>query len=508
MNLETGYRSFSDYRERRDELRRLVQSLSFSDRRYLFDIITNDAKLDVFGQLPAEICDSIIQHLPLRQCFRARRVSRRWNERLTSLHAINGKLRRWSSSTAPLNSAELTSKANKVAAFTRGSPFSMKQITIPKHAHSLKCRAGYLVWDDMIHGERRQVTSINMESGLEQILMMPNRETIRCIELSATMLVALVDAGRCYVWDLSDSMSVQQPRCLQLENTNGVHLAVSNTSIAFHPFFPQGWRGRQNPPNWPTVRIWDRDSESMTEFGIPHMASARFIVSLTFSLDGRSILLLRQLKQIRQESVRTDKVPYSFYRINLRGEVLSEGLQVIFTYPIPKNLEPADVKFVQGAFDASSVLLHTTNFTTSPWELQYLCYDCENDRLRVDSFNVKAPLLDNSTEAVHVWRDVMYINTRLNIFSSKTILRVIDLGDNKTQTDCHDWPATDVFGGIRSGRKGKLLGDETFLIHLIGNTAYIMCFDKDLRMVDEDVEFRQRRQQELEARFAKRRQLT
>lgn len=130
MNLSTQrYNTHVAHR-----LNGLVDNLTHDQIRELRNAIGGvDLCYDIVAYLPLELSQMILQHLPLYQCFQARRVSRKWKDIISSPSTIDSILHDWYPTTDTRLcipdglSAESAAflKAEHVDAFKTGRPFSM-----------------------------------------------------------------------------------------------------------------------------------------------------------------------------------------------------------------------------------------------------------------------------------------------------------------------------------------------------------------------------------------------
>lgn len=118
-------------------LRSLFLTLSLSELREFRSWIDQvDFHSDILSNLPLEIAHQILGYLPLHQCFRIRRVSKKWFSMLSAPQTVEHLLRFWyPKAEAKLEvpkgltaSAVSSSRAAQVDAFRAGSAFSRMKV--------------------------------------------------------------------------------------------------------------------------------------------------------------------------------------------------------------------------------------------------------------------------------------------------------------------------------------------------------------------------------------------
>lgn len=150
-------------------LRRLFVTLSPHELREFRSWIDQvDFSNDILSNLPLEIAHQVLGYLPLHQCFRIRRVSKKWFSMLSAPQTVEHLLRFWySKAEAKLEvpkgltaSAVSSSRAAQVDAYRSGSAFSRMKVdfrttgyssTYPSSITKIAYADGYIAWISTRH---------------------------------------------------------------------------------------------------------------------------------------------------------------------------------------------------------------------------------------------------------------------------------------------------------------------------------------------------------------------
>ena len=296
------------------------------------------------------------------------------------------------------------------------------------------------------------------------------------------MVVALSSEG-CHVWSLTTGES----HCLRYR-TSSCHqrfVSVSGESLAFaYPIDPGGEFGFE-------VSTWTLKDQRLSRFFVatPTKTSAD---SIMLDSNGETLLLF-------YFALFRSGAPMHFYysRTNLDGDVLAQG--VIETpslesydncseYAVPKE---ANGRAVIWSFASPRGV---RNFS----ELMLICYNFQENCLEIRAHMVDGLGMNiNTASHLFYWKDAAYY---LDYKDECCNFRVVDLQDLTCREAKMDLPISteDLHTEMC---EPLLFGDETFFITTLFLGFSVWCFDKNVQMVNEDIDYKENRQKNIKERL-------
>ena len=187
-----------------------------------------DLHCDITSNAPAEIRDSILQYIPLRQVFRLRRVSRKWYSILSAPETVDNALRTWypeheaRGTTVPSVLETLSPevrasiRAEHVDAFQTGRPFGVADHDFEENSRNVMYdfvaySSGLVVW--LERSSRRTASVLDLRTGRKRCIMTENRGSMDQIVISNLMIAAIGTSGGFYVWNIltEEHFSIRLP---------------------------------------------------------------------------------------------------------------------------------------------------------------------------------------------------------------------------------------------------------------------------------------------------------
>lgn len=234
MALVKAYKGLTNPVEQQAELAELTKSLSFSHARRVTQLLHSDNfRYDIVGRLPPELYQHIFQHLPLYQIFKCRRVSRRWQEILSSDRVTKQGLGQWCPADHASSDVPLTEVARRVDAYQQGKPFSMmifkdiKYNSQEKYTTHVSYADAILAWIGC--EDSRSVEILDIRSEHRKHLFTPNRDELFQIANSSTIAAVLSKSAKCYIWRLDDGTLL---RTVQFDSASFQTLLIVKSTFA------------------------------------------------------------------------------------------------------------------------------------------------------------------------------------------------------------------------------------------------------------------------------------
>ena len=450
-----------------------------------------DLRCDFIAKLPLEISQMILQCLPLYQVFQARRVSSKWNQILKSNETVEPLLRHW----YPKHDLDLalripdglsaesvaSFKAEHIDAHRSGRAFSYAYYAVGNtpdfmHSGSLAYAFGVVAWIDETDSD--MVRSFDLMTGQKSSFVSEARTSIRELAISSSMVVAF-GSGRCHVWTLGtrDVYHVRLP-----SDRDGT-LLVSRESLAV-VLFHSDYRFE--------VVTWTLKCQKTSSFSVPRSAQNVIDPIRKVMLDdrGESFLVF-----LRSRDPLDEKVLFHYIRTSLNGDVLSEG---VIETPNAKDYEDVGICKLKESNGKALVWLYgkTSRVGIEISELMLICYNFRNNQLEVRNHVVEG-LRTNS----HTRSDLNYLQNALHYLDFEDGhrgLRVIDLEHLNCTESKIDIPAYDQHFDRQLQEEDDdlvlfVFGDETFFIAIFDQGFCVWCFDKNVRMANEDPTYKEER---------------
>ena len=311
----------------------LAKALTHNQIRELRAAIDMELHCDLLIKLPAEIRDMILQLLPLRQCFQARRVSRAWYDVLSECEAVHAALRWWfpdshrfeptPSMPEGLSSADVANAiAEQVNAFRTCKPFSSRHYWFDDFPKTTCGRYaayadGCVAWVDRTSS--RKIWLFKLQEGLKAGLVTSDRSSLDVVAISSAMVAAVGTSGKCHVWELATGQrfSFRIPS----SRVNSLIVIGEVLAIAWDRKARDGWRNDQYIGE---IVMWDLKSQSARSILIDPepddgSISLRFIRN-KLSIDTRNSTIMIT-DQVFSEGL-LQPFHINFRQISFGGEVL------------------------------------------------------------------------------------------------------------------------------------------------------------------------------------------
>ncbi|KAL8735881.1 MAG: hypothetical protein Q9181_002630 [Wetmoreana brouardii] len=486
-----------------------------------------DFRFDIISHLPIELLCSVFQHLDIYQAFQLRRVSRRWLQSLSAPKLVESLLRPWFAiGDVDLRippdlsyEAALALKAEHVDAFTTGNPYSVVQGDL-ELAIAAGC-TGFdrslvayshrrLAWVDGLNG---RVHVRNLEFDQETLYTPPNREKATKIDLSTDIVAMTTTSGKCYAWDCATSA----PASVRLPSAAHGGLFVSGSSLAIvHRTEAQGQVG---------VTTWSLHSCQTRSFHIPLRGKLR---SQSRKPSYRVYMTADSVLFVERKRGPPDEV--FFTRCTLDGKVLAQGTSGLLHRTFrtgyvdimaysqhsrtkTKSLESLDRILVRDEQDDSLQALRKTVAKGTRGIIR-LIYDLRHDKFlnqeecAIPCKNIE---LHHTENYWYIWKSMAFRFAQDGWNDPGSIalnLQSRDVTNHYMQRFSAFTCRSENEGWLsQRGRPGSpdtsfvgrapawFWGDEIFMVRVFPNGFTAFCFDKHITMPDEDLNFRQQREQ-------------
>lgn len=463
---------------------------------------------DIVAELPLEIVQKIFHYLPLHQCFKAQRVSRRWRKVLAAPQTIECLIQPWypkgeTDLCIPNNlshEATLNLKAEHIDAFQTGHPFSMSILDrMPDHVGEIVYAHGILAWINLDPSEHvgRYIEILDLKPNLRRYLMSEDRTSFRTIAISSSIIAALDLMGRCHVWDINHP---DIKYLLQLPSARFNRIVASGPGLAI-TFSQYGSKKME-------IFTWSSRSMIAHSFSLPLQPHCECNISL--SPNEESLFLFQITRSVRCDSPGAHRDVYALYFTHMsfdgqiRGQEQFEWLSSMYSVTTTNRTDRLVVaKTVEGNSTATLWLFPHSFPRPAP---QHHSYDMRIVRIYFDfertSFEVEERVFAGSAGykygAVNtfIWKDIMYWGgladecTRIIDFKESTYEKtklVTNLSLYRKESDIG--APSEV--NLNQNGKEICLGDETFLVHMDRSGCWkVWCFDKNIQMPNEDLGYR------------------
>ena len=474
----------------------LVDSLTHDQIRELRNAIGGvDLCYDIVAELPLELSQMILQHLPLHQCFQARRVSRKWKKITSSPSTIDCVLQHWYPTTdtglcipggISAGSAAFL-KAEHVDAFKTGRPFSMMTHDLHQFhdgvdAEKFAYAEGVIAWIDPIY--TYAIKALDLRTRIEGEFLTDNRCIVTHVAMSSSILAGLSPSARCYVWDLSTLDQIS----LRLPSADFDDLTVSGTTLAIASF-----RMRITPRV--EVVTWDLRNRTTQSFFVSSFSKQPENIDLwqmTIDRQGESVIFF---ETTYHGDISSLPEQLHFTRTNLKGDVLARGSLGLGC------VVDAICHNVASFFDidGSGTPWVFSGFPQGPRDIRKaqevfrISFNFDKNRFETGKYKLnESPERIDWTARFFSWKDVMYSSTTITnrrygvIDLRESCLHSIDMAPRVVLPD--SWKDAESSWILEGG--GLLLGDEIFLVHVLPSGFYAWCFDKNVRMANENFKFK------------------
>ena len=476
-----------------------------------------DFRCDILSKVPLEIAYSILEYLPLHQCFRIRRVCKGWFRMLSAEQTVRFLLRFWypkheacSQLAVPDGvspSAASSSIAEHVDAYRTGSAFSMlkgfwriaSQESIGAHVAYAN---GILAWIDHRNDEIRIRHII---SGLRERWVLEDGENLSHISMSASVLAAVTNAGICYVFNMADDQVQRFP----LTSTSVQGLTVSGDSVAIL------YDRSPSESMHVEMSIWTPGRQNSVQcrvklHGLPSGETSRHDRKIMIGTRKDCLVMFERCVELRR---------FYFTRFGLDGQLQAQGsLEGFDETRFTRHSESSVPSDINGcAIVWSYIQDHTEAKESSSYdELVQIQYDPQRDELRLKRNVYRRTWWARTFSSLFFWKDVAYC--RSAVLSEFSVM-IFDLTEDSIKDAVTLGTSSDSFfsnpHGLRRTRslderyimQTQFLGDEDFLINIDTSGFVIWCFNGNVKMAHEDKDYAEHRQKDIQGRLEGRREL-
>lgn len=485
----------------------LVKVLSHQQIRELRTTIEElDFHCDIIAKLPLEISQLILQYLPLYQIFRARRVSPKWRQVLSSAYTEELLLQDWYpkcdvdqdlQTPTGLSAKSVASfKAEHIDAYRTGHAFGYARHEWDRSAYNVNLHLvayadGVMAWVDK---RDYSVKLLDFQTGEKWSFMPEARNSLYAIAMSSSM-VAVLGLARCDIWTFrtGDHYSLRFPSARSKIAVSGESLVIVRLTWLYQPSC------RAEVITW---RLRDQKTSSLL-LTISH-EEIRLLSEFKIMLDHKaeSLLLVTRLHTCQDHQ----STHFFYIRTSLNGDVLSQGS---IETPDPRDYHYCSQNVVPKEANGNAVIWSfvkgqgRVSGGDEVSELMLIGYNFRQDRLEVRMQVITG--LCNKADIVYdlfVWKDVAYF---LEDRNNCPILRVIDLQEStSTEARMNFSVHTRKFDSrTHDGEEieALALGDETFLINAFAQGFCVWCFDANVRMFNEEIAYKEERKSNRERRF-------
>ena len=514
-------------------MRGLARHLTYDHFRTLFlakdsSVVDNldwSFHYDIVAGLPVEISQKIFLYLPLYQCFQAQRVSRRWRELLSAPQTMECLIRWWYPrgetdlciSDGLSIEAVMNLKAEHIDAFRTGHPFSKSTLSgVPDVSPILPIKGiayagGVLAWIDPSPFDRicRYIETLDLKTYLRRYFCAEDRTSFHTIAITSSIIAALDLIGRCHVWDITHR---DRRYLLQLPSAKYDSMEASSTALAIAS-------SGQNKDGKIEIFTWSSQSMKSQVLLLPlHLAPqmnsspksksasrpvrARLSHDWKIMLDpkGESLFLFQMLRSqhyVASDSPR-DLFDLYFTRMSLDGQIRAQGQSewLSSTYSASTDRDWFEKTRTVEVNNFATLwffypLMRASASDSQPCDMivTRIGFNFERCSLEVEEKNLGSAgtglyYIDRPL----IWKDIVYWGD-----PALTNSRIVDFREStcaKTKL-ASKWPFEFCEGIV------KFIGDETFLILVGAKDWKVWCFDKNIQMANEDLEYREARSKRL-----------
>ena len=506
-----------------DRLRGLAKHLTYDHFRTLLSAKNSSVvgrlgcfcHFDIIAALPLEIVQKIFLLLPLHQCFKSQRVSRRWHKVLSAPQTMQCLIQWWYPSgetdlCIPDNlsiEATLNLKAEHIDAFRTGHPFSKSSLDDMPHRRKGTVYAhGMLAWINLEPSEHigRSIEILELRTHLRRHLMSEDRSSFHTIAISSSIIAALDLVGRCHVWDIH---LTENNYMLKLPSARYYRIVASGRALAIA--CDQHESGKLDVVTWSAQTMMTRS------FVLPlhpiQLSSLRdWNIMLNPKKESLFLFQIIRSKRYYLSISRRDLYVLYFTHTSLDGQICGQGQSewLSNTYNATTNLDDDLIMTNTVEVNGTATLWLSKRLFPRP-EPDYgfnhfyevviirICFNFERT-----SFEIEERAFAGSGPHKHcivhplIWKEIMCWGD-----PSNTCTRLI----NFKESTCEQTKlASNLLLNYGEGDTGvasepnfdpneeeMCLGDETFLVHIDPSGCWkVWCFDKNIQMPNEDLGYR------------------
>ena len=464
-------------------------------------------RFDIIGHLPSELVILVCRHLDISEAYRCRRVSPKWFELLSSEVVLNALLAVWrlsgdfrlkfSQGTTPKQTLDLIAEHQN--AFRCGIAFSRLRMTMSRDATAgglcFSYSRGYLAWLD-IRGFSARIVVHHIESGKRSYRVMSEREHVRSVVISSTLLVAVSYSAKCYIWA---HQSDKDPCTVHLPSVPETPIRVTADSVVMLLHDDSDCSTKDIRRSIIIIRC-TVDEEKLLSFGSnqPVHATTRQVLiplrdhaalpHITIDRTGQHIIVVYRLGYHCNSSVH-------LIQFDCLGNVEFEScIQDLHNRPFggfTLNVKESFGAKPESLFNIWSLSRVSTEDTKSSdrnsgsqlFEYSHVVYSPSQRKLKIQSrkiLELKAPLLCSGLE--FLWKGVLFFNINAKHAGQEVNeMHVFDIeGDKGRIFDSQQGRSP------ASCQVNQLHGDETFIVRQSPGNVDVWCFDKYQHMAGAD----------------------
>ena len=346
---------------------------------------------------------------------------------------------------------------------------------------------GVMAW---IAGDHHSlVKSLDLRTGQKRSFLSGDRTLLVALAMSSSMVVALSLEG-CHVWSLTSG----ENHFLRYRGSDFAAGFVSVSDKSFACAYPKYATGEEHGFNVLTWTLKDQ-------------RPSLFFLAIPTETNAQSIMLDRNGETLLFFYVSRSGAPmqYCYSRTNLDGDGLAQG---VIEIPSLKTYHDCSFYAVPTEANGRAVIWslakpprEVRNFS----ELLLICYNFQENRLEIRAQMVdglgRGGMNINTTSHLFYWKDAAYYldHESGSCFSN---FRVVDLQELTCSDAKMDIPTSTSDMHVHHWEHGPLLfGDETFLITTFGPCLGVWCFDRNVQLFNEDIDYKENRKKKIKERL-------
>lgn len=374
----------------------------------------------------------------------------------------------------------LTKVARRAHAFQVGHPFSIaiRHLGAIQLGDSVRYNEGYLAW--VPRGRPDQAMIHDIRRGQTTKVIVPNRELIASMAICPSMVAFCTSWGRVYVWKM-DGLHLDPVRIIRLTSMKEPvsMVAAGQTLLIQSPVYNESKTGpdiRRTTVydiNANFVRTWDREEIIVCCLGNQWWVSK----------DGTSLYSLESMSEMRTNSL-------LLVQTDLQDQIIS-------TLPFDCPCAPWTTDWKTPAVNV-----------LRPGDVLRLSRSGGSDRPRKAQSIIFGDDGCSLTARTTLLKDAADFITRSEGFSShgccvvydpdfpEPPVQILDLRIGKFRTAAVNYKLHHYMAQIHpmtgrcSWRLHNLLGDETFVVMIVGEYMLVMCLDEDVSVEGEISQYR------------------
>lgn len=502
---------------------------------------------DAIAKLPLEICQNITQHLAFQEVFAAQRVSTIWQNKFGSPELtrplLGRRCEKWDTTLASdmpdgqSIGTQIAQKAKYVTAYRTGKAFSMWHCKwdfriSPKLSRSVAYFDGILAFIT----KQNKIHVRDLDSGKSE-LFTPEipEDRLRSVGVSSFIVAAITESGVCHIWELEakklHSIRVPVPPHPSQRMISQALIVANNTVLIQHDV------DAAHPFNF-ILTAWrlNADIAAHARITIPTRSSAIWLsrgsLKIMLNSAGDSILYCNKCRDNK------GMLGFQFVRLSVFGELQEDNfLQLPYSvdhYAEANISVPTDGQIVFWTFVSQQhIRIWGSAKQENKLEVISVVYDpithglltkrvllSSDDNIGPGEYteDERSPITKVKYN-VFFWKDTAYYRTfRYTNHQMSSVLKVIDF-NNATCRDadmgtmpgaashaisnhkgCEDSHFTEAFSWLHS----VFMGDGKYLINFNLRECRVWCFDKNVTMADQDLEYKIRMNEERGVRLGQR----